>query len=115
MSYLSHFEQHSYSGFEVSQVFDVVYGGHFEHRLLSAKRSTMLHRRLILGDFRIETGFYDFPVIAQGAMPDGSICIGFVAEGAEVTRYNTETIGPDEIQPVVGAVQREGLAEAGGA
>jgi AraC-like DNA-binding protein len=96
--YPCHFEEHSYAGFEASRVFDVIYGGHFEHRLLTSKRSTMLHRRLILGDFRIETGYYNFPVIAQGAMPDGSMCIGFVAEGGEVTRYNTQAVGPDQIQ-----------------
>lgn len=98
MLFLSHFEQYSYSGFEVSQAFDVVYGGHFEHRLLSAKHSAMQHRRLVLGDTRIESGCYDFPVIAQGAMPPDSFCIGFVAEGTEVTRYNTEFIGNDEVQ-----------------
>ena len=92
------FVEHTYSGFEPSQVFDVVYGGHFEHRLLSSKRATLDHRRLVLGDIRIETGCYDFPVIAQGAMPRDSVCIGFVAEGADITRYNTEFIGADEIQ-----------------
>jgi AraC family transcriptional regulator, ethanolamine operon transcriptional activator len=94
----SHFEQHSYSGFEPSQAFDIVYGGHFEHRLLSPKRATMQHQRLVVGDVRIETGAYDFPVIAQGAMPPDTVCIGFVAEGAEITRYNTEEIRDDEIQ-----------------
>ena len=92
------YELHTYSGFEPSQVFDVVYGGHFEHRLLSPKRSNMEHQRLVLGDVRIETGCYDFPVIAQGAMPADSICIGLVAEGAELTRCNIELIGDEEIQ-----------------
>jgi len=92
------FERHTYSGFEPSQAFDVVYGGRFEHRLLSARKSSMEHERLVLGDMRLETGRYDFPVIARGAMPQGVVCIGLMAEGAETTRYNTATIGPDEIQ-----------------
>jgi AraC family transcriptional regulator, ethanolamine operon transcriptional activator len=37
-------------------------------------------------------------VIAQGSMPRDAICIGFVAEGCEVTRYNTSVIGEEEIQ-----------------
>ena len=98
MQFLSHFEHHKYSGFEPSQVFDVVYGAHFEHRLLSPRRAVMDHQRLVLGDVRIETGAYDFPVIAQGAMPGDCICIGMVAEGLELTRYNTGRIGDDEIQ-----------------
>lgn len=92
------FERHAYSGFEPSQVFDIVYGGHFEHRLLSARKADMQHERLVLGDIRLETGTYDFPVIARGVMPQGVVCIGLMANGAEVTRYNTETIDPDEIQ-----------------
>ena len=98
MQVASSFEQHIYSGFEPSQAFDVVYGGHFEHRLLSAKRATMQHQRLVLGDVRLDSGCYDFPVIAQGAMPGDSICVGMVAEGLDVTRYNTEYIADDEIQ-----------------
>lgn len=94
----SHFERHGYSGFEPSQAFDVIYGGHFEHRLISAHRATLDHQRLVVGDVRIESGAYDFPVIAVGAMPADSVCIGFVAEGAETTRYNTLEIGEDEIQ-----------------
>src|SRR5271165_764074 len=31
-------------------------------------------------------------------MPRVSVCIGLVAEGIEVTRYNTEFINDDEIQ-----------------
>lgn len=92
------FERHAYSGFEPSQAFDIVYGGRFEHRLLSAKQANMEHERLVLGDIRLETGTYDFPVIARGVMPRGVVCVGLMANGAEVTRYNTETIGPDEIQ-----------------
>lgn len=98
MTFPSCFERHTYSGFEPSQAFDIVYGGRFEHRLLSAKKASMEHERLMLGDIRLETGRYDFPVIAQGAMPQGVVCIGLMAEGAEATRYNTATIGPDEIQ-----------------
>lgn len=98
MAPLPVFEHHVYSGFEPSQAFDVIYGGHFEHRLLSPQRATMEHQRLVLGDVRLETGHYDFPVIAQGAMPGDCVCIGMVAEGIEVTRYNTEAIADDEIQ-----------------
>jgi len=58
----------------------------------------MEHQRLTLGDVRLETGRYDFPVVAQGSMPTDAVCIGFMAEGGDVTRYNTATIGPDEIQ-----------------
>lgn len=94
----SHFECHRYSGFEPSQAFDIVYGGHFEHRLLSPHKATMEHQRLTVSEVRIESGAYDFPVIALGAMPPDSVCIGFVAEGAEITRYNTQEIGEDEIQ-----------------
>lgn len=92
------FQQHTYSGFEPAQAFDIVYGSHFEHRLLSPGRARMEHHRLVMGDVRIETGCYDFPVIAQGAMPRDVLSIGMVAEGAETTRYNTEFIGDDEIQ-----------------
>lgn len=98
MSFQSDYLLHMYSGFEPSQAFDVVYGGRFEHRLLSSECATMEHQRLTLGDVRLETGFYDFPVIAQGSMPPNAICIGFVAHGSEVTRYNTASIGDDEIQ-----------------
>ena len=94
----SAYELHTYSGFEPSQVFDVVYGGHFEHRLLSAKRSTMEHQRLVLDDVRIETGRYDFPVVAQGVMPRDSVCIGFLAEGADVTRCNIESFDEEDVQ-----------------
>ena len=92
------YERHTYAGFEPAQAFDVVYGGHFEHRLLSARRATMDHQRLVLGNVRIETGRYDFPVIAQGAMPKDCICIGMVAEGWRSTRYNTQSIDEGEIQ-----------------
>ncbi len=92
------FERHAYSGFEPSQAFDVVYGGRIEHRLLSSRKASMEHERFVLGDVRLETGRYDFPVVARGAMPQEVVCIGLMAEGVEVTRYNTATIGPDEIQ-----------------
>lgn len=94
----AHFEHHTYSGFEPLQAFDVVYGGHFEHRLISPERATMVHQRLIIGDVRIETGSYDFPVVAQGAMPRGAVCIGLVAEGVGLTRYNTQPASNDAIQ-----------------
>lgn len=90
--------RHTYSGFEPSQAFDVIYGGRFEHRLLSAQRATMEHQRLVVGNVRVETGSYDFPVIAQGNMPPDAICVGFVAAGSERTRYNTLSIDEDEIQ-----------------
>lgn len=93
-----HFEHHAYSGFEPLQAFDIVYGGHFEHRLLAPGRATLVHQRLILGDLRIESGYYDFPVIAQGAMPEGVICVGLVADGLDATRYNTRPVRGDEIQ-----------------
>src|SRR5215470_11870882 len=98
MSLAYHFVEHSYSGFEPSQAFDVVYGGYFEHRLLSSRRATMQHRRLVLGDVRVDSGSYDFPVIAQGAMPHEAICVGMVADGLDVTRYNTEDVTDHEIQ-----------------
>ncbi|MBF6989606.1 hypothetical protein [Cupriavidus sp. IK-TO18] len=44
--------RHTYSGFEPSQAFDVIYGGRFEHRLLSAQRATMGHQRLVVGNVR---------------------------------------------------------------
>lgn len=98
MTFQPTYMQHVYSGFEPSQAFDVIYGTSFEHRLLSAQFSTMKHQRLLVGDLRLETGGYDFPVIAHGSMPKAGICIGFVAQGAECARYNTRQIGPDEIQ-----------------
>ena len=91
------FERHVFSGLEPALGFDVVYGGHFEHRLLSTRRATMEHQRLVLGDVRVETGCYDFPVIALGAMPRDAVCIGLVAEGAERTRCNTEAIEDNEV------------------
>lgn len=98
MSFQTAYFRHTYSGFEPSQAFDVVYGGHFEHRLLSAKRADMEHQRLVLSNTRLETGCYDFPVIARGSMPCDAVCIGFVAQGADATRYNTAVIEEDEIQ-----------------
>ncbi|WP_246288277.1 helix-turn-helix transcriptional regulator [Achromobacter pestifer] len=90
--------RHVYSGFEPSQAFDIVYGGTFEHRLLSSKLATMEHQRLNLGDLRLESGCYDFPVVAQGSMPKDAVCIGFMADGSHVTRYNTALIGEEDIQ-----------------
>lgn len=92
------YERYVYSGFEAAQAFGVVYGGHFEHRLLSARRSTMEHQRLVLGDMHIDTGCYDFPVVAQGAMPADLICIGMVVDGLEGTRCNTRQIVEDDVQ-----------------
>jgi len=90
--------RHVYSGFEPSQVFDVVSGGRFEHRLLVSKRATMEHQRLTIGELRLETSRYDFPVIARGRMPRDAVCIGLVAEGGDATRCNTVSIGPEDIQ-----------------
>lgn len=98
MLYQSTYLRHTYSGFEPAQAFDVIYGGSFEHRLLSSQRATMEHQRLTLGGMTLETGCYDFPVVALGSMPRDAICIGFMAEGAEITRYNTASIGQDDIQ-----------------
>ncbi|ACD20966.1 helix-turn-helix domain-containing protein [Paraburkholderia phytofirmans] len=98
MPFQSSFLRHTYSGFEPSQAFDIVYGGSFEHRLLSSKRANMTHQRLTLDEIRLETGCYDFPVIAQGSMPPNSMCIGFMADGSDVTRYNTVAIGQEDIQ-----------------
>lgn len=98
MQVLPAYQRLTYSGLEPSQAFDIVYGGHFEHRLLAAGRSTFEHQRLLLQDIRLETGRYDFPVIARGAMPRDTVCIGMVADGIETVRYNTASIGDDEIQ-----------------
>lgn len=98
MSFQSVYMTQVYSGFEPSQAFDVVYGGRFEHRLLSSRETMLQHQRLILGDLRLETGCYDFPVIAQGCMPEDGICIGFMAEGGDQTKVNTTLIGADDIQ-----------------
>ncbi|WP_433703988.1 helix-turn-helix transcriptional regulator [Paraburkholderia sacchari] len=89
---------HEYSGFEPLQIFDVIYGGHFEHRLIRSGHASMQHQRLILGEVRLESGSYDFPVIAQGSMPHDAICIGLVADGVDATRFNTAAIAEDEIQ-----------------
>lgn len=98
MMFQSGYQRHVYSGFEPSQAFDVVYGGNFEHRLLSSIHSTMDHQRLTLGDMRLETGTYDFPVIAQGTMPKQEICIGFMARGWHLTKCNTMALAKDEVQ-----------------
>jgi len=98
MMFQSQYVRHLYSGFEPSQVFDVVYGSTFEHRLLSSKLAKMEHQRLFLGDLLLETGWYNFPLVGQGSMPPNAICIGFLAQGGEITRLNTASIGPDDIQ-----------------
>lgn len=96
---------HNYSGFEPLQAFDIVYGGHFEHRLLGAGSTTMEHQRLQLDGVRLESGCYDFPVIAQGSMPGGAICVGFVLDGHDTTRYNLTDIAADDIQLYPGGVE----------
>lgn len=105
MSASSTFMSHAYSGLEPSQAFDIVSGGRFEHRLFSAARSSMVHQRLVLDELMIETGSYDFAVIANGVMPSRSVCIGIVAEGSEVTRYNTSDIGSEDVQVYPGSVE----------
>ncbi|MDH2050240.1 AraC family transcriptional regulator [Achromobacter marplatensis] len=98
MSFQSVYTRQVYSGLEPSQAFDVVYGGRFEHRLLSSRDTVLHHQRLIIGELRLETGCYDFPVIAQGCMPEDGICIGFMVAGGDRTKVNTTALGPDEIQ-----------------
>lgn len=92
------FQRYSYSGLDPALACDVVYGGHFEHRLLSARHSNMAHQRLASRSVILESGSYDFPVVACGVMPRDMLCIGMVAEGAEATRYNTTSIDSDEVQ-----------------
>lgn len=92
------FQHYSYSGLDPSLACDIVYGGLFEHRLLSARHSTMTHQRLASQNAMLETGRYDFPIVACGTMPKDILCVGFMAEGAETTRYNTLSIDADEIQ-----------------
>lgn len=92
------YQGYVYTGFEPSQAFGVVYGGRFEHRLLSARRTSMAHQRLTLGEIRVETGCYDVPMIAQGTLPRDAICIGFMAQGGDTTRIDTSLVGQDEIQ-----------------
>ncbi|MBS0454895.1 MAG: helix-turn-helix transcriptional regulator [Proteobacteria bacterium] len=92
------YERYVYSGFETAHAFDVVYGGHFEHRLLSAKRSTLEHQRLILGDIHIDAGRYDFPVVAQGAMSKELICIGMVLDSVDGIRCNTRDVAENDVQ-----------------
>lgn len=92
------YERYVYSGFEAAQAFGVVYGGHFEHRMIAGRHVTMEHQRLILGDMHIDTGCYDFPVVAQGAMPQDLICIGMVVGGAQDTRCNTRPVIDDDVQ-----------------
>ena len=98
MMFQSNYLQHTYSGFEPSRAFDVVYGAKFEHRILSPTLATMEHQHLTLGDVRLETGRYNFPVVAQGNMPHNAICIGFMADGGEVTRLNTAYVGEEDVQ-----------------
>lgn len=90
--------QQIFSGIEAAQAFNVVHGASFEHRLLSSESASMVHRHLTLGDIRLETGMYNFPVVARGAMPTDALCIGFMAEGGDCTRLNTVMVGADEVQ-----------------
>ncbi|MFJ0617978.1 helix-turn-helix transcriptional regulator [Bordetella bronchiseptica] len=90
--------QQVYSGPAMAQAFDVVHGASFEHRLLSSQPGRMAHRYLALGDIRLETGMYNLPVIARGAMPANALCIGLMAEGGDLTSLNTASVGEDEVQ-----------------
>ena len=98
MQALANYQQLTYSGLDPAQAFDVVYGAHFEHRLLSPGRTTLTHQRLALDGLRLETGAYDCAVVARGAMPRDVVCIGMMADGAEATRCNIAPICPDQIQ-----------------
>ncbi|WP_322032876.1 helix-turn-helix transcriptional regulator [Paraburkholderia sp. J76] len=98
MSLHANFQRHVYSGFEPALAFDVVYGGTFEHRLLSSQRTTMMHQRLLLDELRLETGCYNVPMIAMGTMPRNAVCIGLMAQGGSSTRVNTTFVEEDEIQ-----------------
>ncbi|MBS0450153.1 MAG: helix-turn-helix transcriptional regulator [Proteobacteria bacterium] len=66
--------------------------------MISSNKSDLVHRRLMLGDIRIESGTYNFAVIGQGAMPQDSVCIGLVDEGVALTRCNLEPVGEDDVQ-----------------
>ena len=39
------FQHQTYTGLDPAQAFDVIYGGHFEHRLLSPARITRRSKR----------------------------------------------------------------------
>jgi AraC family transcriptional regulator, ethanolamine operon transcriptional activator len=94
----SSYQRLTYRGLEPSQAVDVVYGTQFEHRLLAAGTATLLHQRLTLPGLRLETGGYDFPVVASGTMPRDVVCLGVMGAGAELTRYNAQPVQPDEMQ-----------------
>ncbi|WP_140918479.1 AraC family transcriptional regulator [Limnobaculum xujianqingii] len=87
-----------YFGLDIARASDILYGGYFEHRLSSSAQLSLYHQRVTLDDIRLETGNYSFPIIARGCTPSDTICIGFMAHGSDVTRYNTVPIGTDEIQ-----------------
>src|ERR1700712_699481 len=92
------YDRVTYSGFEPCHAFDVISGGHFEHRLIRAGLSNMEHERLVLGQTRLEKGRYDFSVVARGGMPTDTISIGVAAEGIENARYNTLGSDDNELQ-----------------
>ncbi|WP_158601932.1 AraC family transcriptional regulator [Pararobbsia silviterrae] len=87
-----------YSGFEPCLAYDVLYGGHVEHRLMHAQAGTLEHHQLVLDELHLDVGQYDFPVIAQGRMPQDAFCVSFAVAGNDVTRYNTVLAGADEVQ-----------------
>jgi AraC family transcriptional regulator, ethanolamine operon transcriptional activator len=92
------YQRMTYAGLEPSQAFDVVYGTHFEHRLISARHAVLVHERLMLDGLRLESGSYDFPVVARGAMPQDAWSLGLMAAGATATRYNSLALSADELQ-----------------
>ncbi|MBM3116324.1 helix-turn-helix domain-containing protein [Jeongeupia naejangsanensis] len=98
MCFLPIFQHHGYADFEPAQAFDIVQGGYFEHRLLAAQPSAMRHQRLTLDGVRLEAGFYDFPVIVRGEMPQDSFGFGLISEGYGDTRCNILELNDSEIQ-----------------
>lgn len=86
-----------YLGLDVVKASDVIYGGYFEHRLLSSAQLSLYHQRMMLGDCRLETGNYSFPVIARGCMPSDCVCLSLMAYGSEVTRYNMASVSGNEL------------------
>lgn len=92
------YQCHVYLGLDVAKATDVILGGYFEHRLFSSTQLSLYHQRVRAKVGCLETGNYSFPVIARGRMPSDRVCIGFMAYGSEVARYNTTPIDPDEVQ-----------------
>ncbi|AWH87495.1 AraC family transcriptional regulator [Limnobaculum parvum] len=98
MSSSSIYQCNVYFGLDVARASDILYGGYFEHRLSSSAQLSLYHQRVKYDDIRLETGNYSFPIIARGCTPSDIICIGFMAHGGDMARYNTVPIGSNEIQ-----------------